>query len=91
MNSQKRQIKPWKVLKSLFLMHQMYVLLKYLKQKIFTLEEMLVKPCILFEAKEAWSPQAAQKLERIPLFNNTVQRNIEDMLTDIVFPIRGKI
>jgi len=44
---------------------------------------MFVKPYILFEAKEALSPQAAQKLERIPLFNNTVQRNIEDMLTDV--------
>jgi len=31
-------------------------------------------------AKEALSPQAAQKLERIPLSNDTVQRYIEDML-----------
>jgi len=81
MNSQKKQIKPWKLLKRL-LIHRIYVLLKYLKKK-FTFEEMFVKPYILFEAKEALSPQAAQKLERIPLFNNTVQRNIEDMLTDV--------
>jgi len=44
---------------------------------------MLVKPCIVFEAKESLSPQADQKLERIALFNNTVHRSIEDILTDV--------
>ena len=34
---------------------------------------MLVKPCILFVAKGAMSPQAAQKLVRIPVSNETVQ------------------
>jgi len=36
-----------------------------------------VKSCVLFVAEKALSPQAAQKLERIPLSNDTVQRSIE--------------
>jgi len=35
---------------------------------------MLIKPCIPFVAKEALSPQAAQKLERIPPSYDTVQQ-----------------
>ena len=50
------------------------------KTKTFTLCEMLLKPCIHFIAKEALSLQEAQKLERIPLSNDIVQRSIEDML-----------
>jgi len=44
---------------------------------------MLVKLCILFVAKEALMPQAAQKVERIPLSNDTVQRSIKDMAMDV--------
>jgi len=60
-------------------MHQIYVLLKYLKQKTFTLGEMLGKSCILFVAKEALRPQAAQKLECIPFSINKVQQSIKDV------------
>jgi len=38
---------------------------------------MSVKLCILFVPK-ALIPQAAQKRERIPLSNDTVQRSIQD-------------
>jgi len=50
MNSQKKKIKRWKLLKGLFLMHRICVLLKYLKQKTFILWEMLLKQCILFHS-----------------------------------------
>ena len=44
---------------------------------------MLVKPCILFVAKKTLGPQAAQKLERILIFNDTVQWSIEDTAKDV--------
>jgi len=40
---------------------------------------MLGKSCILFVAKEALGPQAAQKLECIPFSINKVQQSIKDM------------
>jgi len=51
-------------------------------KKTFTLGKVLVKLCILFATKEALSPQAAQKLERIPLSKDTIQWSIEDVLID---------
>jgi len=64
-------------------MHRICFLLKYLNQKKIHDWVMLVKPCILFVAKKALGPQAAQKRECIPLFNDTVQRRIEDIATDV--------
>jgi len=52
---------------------------------------MLVKPCILFVTKETLGLQAAQKLERVPLSNDTVQRSIEDTAVDVEEQVYEKL
>jgi len=51
---------------------------------LFTIGVELVKLCILSAEKHILAPQAAQKLERTPFPNDTVQRRVkDDKATDV--------
>jgi hypothetical protein len=84
MKSQKTQMKNMTTTDKSLLQASYLVALRISKaKKPFTIGEELVKPCILDVAREILGPQAAQKLEAILLSDNTIQRRIVDMATDI--------
>ncbi|XP_044285324.1 zinc finger MYM-type protein 6-like [Varanus komodoensis] len=83
MKSQKIQIQKMTGDKPL-LQASYLVALQILKtKKLFTIGEELIKPCILDVTREILGPQAAEKLEAITLSDNTIQRRVVDMASDI--------
>jgi hypothetical protein len=71
MKRQKTQMKKTTSDKSLLQASYLVALRISKAKKPFTIGEELVKPCILDVAREILGPQAAQKLEAIPLSDNT--------------------
>ena len=52
-------------------------------KKPYTIGEDLIKPCMLAATAEVLGPEAANKLQAIPISNDTVQRRIMDMAVDV--------
>ena len=52
-------------------------------KKPYTIGEDLIKPCILAAATEVLGPEAANKLQAIPISNDSVKRRIMDMAVDV--------
>ena len=52
-------------------------------KKPYTIGEDLIKPCMLAAAEQVLGPEAASKLQVIPISNDTVKRRIIDMAVDI--------
>ena len=52
-------------------------------KKPYTIGEDLIKPCMLAAAAQVLGPEAASKLQAIPISNDTVKRRIIDMAVDI--------
>ena len=52
-------------------------------KKPYTIGEDLIKPCMLAATAEILGPEAANKLQAIPISNDTVQRRIIDMAVDV--------
>ncbi|XP_044300501.1 transcription intermediary factor 1-beta isoform X6 [Varanus komodoensis] len=84
MKIQKTQMKKMTTSDKSLLQASYLVALRILKtKKPFTIGQELLKPCILNVTREILGPQAAEKLEAIPLSDNTIQRRIVDMASDI--------
>ena len=52
-------------------------------KKPYTIGDDLIKPCMLAATAEVFGPEAANKLQTIPISNDTVQRRIMDMAVDV--------
>ena len=52
-------------------------------KKPSTIGEDLIKPCMLAATAEVLGPEAANKLQAIPISNDIVQRRIIDMAVDV--------
>ena len=83
MTTQKKQMK--KITYTNKSLHASYNILFQIAKtkKLYTIEEELVKPCILTAAKDFLGPKTAKKFEGILLSNNTIQQRIENMAKDL--------